>query len=1249
VPPPDLPKDYRSNRDVWLYVSGEQGVEELSWCAPDPDGPRWRGPVPLRWNRCRELLEHALKQDLSDWTAPGTDDAGTVLDILKELRGTTQHDQLPRVHATLGRAVTALLPPETRGGIEGFSEGWRWVLEVEPGCLAALVPWEAWQAQRAPITTARTALVRYCRAAGRPEPLSAPREVRVLILVGNVEQHQACGGAGGALKAELEGLRKTLGYSVSVTLASAKGTVEVLGGKLETELLKDEAAVLHLLGQPSPDLPPAQPPHVVHYVGHSMGEMHAARGLDFGGGVGQVPFTSIAAALTGGPTRLVVLHACAVPDPVARELAGAVEHVVAMGARVTPDFTALVVGPLYRALFPDSLSVSEGVAAARRAVLASQLDCARDRGWVLGHWTRFLEDRPFLDREAQALRQHVAGELARLRNFEGFFERNAPGNDALEQLTVLLHLEGIERSKAGPASTLDGSMSLTELIEEFPRQFPERRRFILLRADPGAGKTTCLRMAARRLALSSRPFVYARLRDWKRTEGRLHDLQTEYPVFSGAAENGELVVLLDGWDECDDKSEIEAFLASGLPPGDITVVVSTRTIHVDKQLPAGDWMHCTLEALSSDQQQQVLAAWYRAAGEADPEDRARECLADLPLRIRELCEIPLYLALTAYLVVQARVKLDVDSEPHQLFERFFRMVLKQGHREQSLPEGLARFLETPTDGMPALDLLSILALEYVALGERDLSREEVIGLLDSKGRSPRFLGTCGKVFEDLKARLDSAGWSLVTLVGKIADSSELLAGDSTGFGFDRTHKTFREALAARALGRIAYPAGGLQDLQGIVDSFLDGELDDRQLSVWAEVLAMVTGWIQADEKESWVKWLLEVNPRLGYRALSFGAGIGNDLLVSILGLGAQRAERWKTYEGRLGIGSHPVADSIEAAEGLVEALRKIRPSGPGPAEGEADTDHREVVPDLAMLDDQLRQLELEPGADDTESRARIEGVRQRILEVVGAPAGGALAKHFGSTGVTGPDRKWAQVPAGSFRMGSPEEEEGRFDNEDQVEVQLPGFWIGRTTVTLEQYRLFDRDKRHRWGERGNIPVTEVSWYEAALFCRWLERYGGALKSEDTRDLAFQLPSEAMWEYAARDAPGLPGEGEKGYPRFVTGDSELSLAAVAWFGLAFADGPRPVATKEAGEQLSLYDMHGNIWEWCRDWFSRELEGGGNPQGPVQRPSRDARRVLRGGSYRSDARYCRSAYRNGGLPAVAYGNLGFRVVLAPRPPR
>ncbi len=206
------------------------------------------------------------------------------------------------------------------------------------------------------------------------------------------------------------------------------------------------------------------------------------------------------------------------------------------------------------------------------------------------------------------------------------------------------------------------------------------------------------------------------------------------------------------------------------------------------------------------------------------------------------------------------------------------------------------------------------------------------------------------------------------------------------------------------------------------------------------------------------------------------------------------------------------------------------------------------------------------------------------------------------------------VPAGTFTMGSPEDEAGRDDDEGpQHRVTVSAFRMLRHEVMNAQYRRLVPD--HQKEEPPDWPVTEVSWYDAAAFAAWL----GA-----------RLPTEAEWEYAARGG--------------TTGARYGEFDEVAWYDENNGAGPGPVMEKKANA-WGLHDMLGNVWEWCADWYG---EYAAPPQTDPTGPKGGAGRVLRGGSWSGPARVLRSADRSWDVPGLRVGYIGFRVVRpAPEP--
>jgi formylglycine-generating enzyme required for sulfatase activity len=242
------------------------------------------------------------------------------------------------------------------------------------------------------------------------------------------------------------------------------------------------------------------------------------------------------------------------------------------------------------------------------------------------------------------------------------------------------------------------------------------------------------------------------------------------------------------------------------------------------------------------------------------------------------------------------------------------------------------------------------------------------------------------------------------------------------------------------------------------------------------------------------------------------------------------------------------------------------------------------------------------------------------------------------------------ITPGTFTMGSPDSDPERDGDEvPQTTVTISqGFWLGKTLVTQEQYQaLMDSNPSHYADAGADAPVEQVSWDDAMDFCRKLtdqERAAGHLP----KNLIFTLPTEAQWEYACR-----AGTTEARY-----GD----LRDIAWYGsnsliTEIQNGGQvstwyvsvtkkrntthPVAQKQPNA-WGLYDMLGNVWEWCSDWYG--TYPGGNVTDPVGAPS-GPYRVARGGSWYSSAARCRSASRSGGDPGGRNYCNGFRLALAP----
>ncbi len=284
------------------------------------------------------------------------------------------------------------------------------------------------------------------------------------------------------------------------------------------------------------------------------------------------------------------------------------------------------------------------------------------------------------------------------------------------------------------------------------------------------------------------------------------------------------------------------------------------------------------------------------------------------------------------------------------------------------------------------------------------------------------------------------------------------------------------------------------------------------------------------------------------------------------------------------------------------------------------------------------------------------GPEQRCLEqrVRDLLAGGVRPAQ--PTVVNSLGMAFALVPAGTFLMGSPEDEEGRFSDESPLHpVTLPRpFYLGVYPVTQAQYRAVLGTNPSAFAEGGeesaavagrdtsSFPVESVTWHDAVEFARALS----ALPEERSARRAYRLPTEAEWEYACRGGIRTPTPyhfGDDILPEQARhAFHESPRAHVRPAAVLYEPCPTPVGSYPPNA-YGLYDMHGNVWEWCHDWFRADYYHDSPAVAPTG-PSHGDSHVLRGGSWFSRPAVCRSACRN---PVANPDTSGFRLVLEHRP--
>jgi formylglycine-generating enzyme required for sulfatase activity len=232
------------------------------------------------------------------------------------------------------------------------------------------------------------------------------------------------------------------------------------------------------------------------------------------------------------------------------------------------------------------------------------------------------------------------------------------------------------------------------------------------------------------------------------------------------------------------------------------------------------------------------------------------------------------------------------------------------------------------------------------------------------------------------------------------------------------------------------------------------------------------------------------------------------------------------------------------------------------------------------------------------------------------------------------------IPPGSFTMGSPATEPGRFDGETAHPVRLTaGLWLADTACSQALWAaVMGGDNPSGFKDDPLSPVEQVSW--ADVVDEFLPRLNAQVPG-----LAAVLPSEAWWEYACR------GDAERNTP-FWFGE-QIDSEQVNFDGSEPLAGGKKSAYRETTVTVKalpcngwgLYQMHGNVWEWCADWFAPyPLVEAEDPAGPPEAPTESARRVLRGGAWIRKARYCRSALRGASVPGLRLHDIGFRLARA-----
>jgi len=234
------------------------------------------------------------------------------------------------------------------------------------------------------------------------------------------------------------------------------------------------------------------------------------------------------------------------------------------------------------------------------------------------------------------------------------------------------------------------------------------------------------------------------------------------------------------------------------------------------------------------------------------------------------------------------------------------------------------------------------------------------------------------------------------------------------------------------------------------------------------------------------------------------------------------------------------------------------------------------------------------------------------------------------------------IPAGNFQMGSPDTEEGRLKDESpQHQVTVASFCLGKYSITQAQWqavatlpqvnRKLDPNPSQFKGK--DLPVENVSWYDAVEFCARLSQKTGR---------QYRLPSEAEWEYACRAGTTTPFNfGETISPELANYNGNFTYGSASKG--EYRQKTTPVGKLKVANAFGLYDMHGNVWEWSADcWHDNYQEAPTKGSTWLSDQKNSQNRMLRGGSWYNNPWFCRSAFRSLNVPDYGNNLIGFRVV-------
>ncbi|MBN1610845.1 MAG: SUMF1/EgtB/PvdO family nonheme iron enzyme [Polyangiaceae bacterium] len=788
---------------------------------------------------------------------------------------------------------------------------------------------------------------------------------------------------------------------------------------------------------------------------------------------------------------------------------------------------------------------------------------------------------------------------------------------AMAHLQCAGSAEFADAEDAGSRLSERGEALDLPLIDGFRAALDRHRRGLVLLGDPGSGKTTHMKRlllcAVRQgegseklgllpglvpvfLPLRELRDVRAPLEDFIRAQLRAAHRDLSESFGQALLQRGGLLLLLDGLDEIPsthDRAQVTRAIErlSHDRPRCVAVVTCRFAGYTDEARLNEHFLELHVRPLTREQADAFIRNWYRVVetGLATTDTQQAEALAqsradNLVSRLGEgdfrsarLVAMTRNPLLLANLCLVHRDRGDLPRGRARLYDECIEVLLERWRKDN---KKLGVSVEA-------------------AVGRRVLQP----AALWLHSEEERMRATAAELAREMEPALNATRWpgaSAEEFLRAVRDESGLLTGwgpDQYGF----MHLGFQEYLAALEIRRRAFE-GDTGPLVALAAQY--GQ------SWWQEVLLVV---LSIGNPSLFVPLMREV--------------------VKQPAFGEDTAPMGLILEDAAEVSTEPFLELLEQEPGEDEGLWKRQLSAYRVLRQlRAEGDIESLRPRLRghPLETVRREVEVKARAAQATGEARdrsyAEGIS--VLSAAGSrsvPPTSATAVASASDVIIHPKSgiELIHIPGGTFLMGAPADEEGTFDYErPQHEVTLSPFYLAKLPVTNEQYARFLAEnpgatEPEYWANReynqANQPVVGVSWDEARAFAEWA---------------GLRLPTEAEWEYASR-------AGSNG--RYCSGETEADLDRVGWYEKNSGNRLHAVGEKEPNA-WGIHDMHGNVWEWCADWYGPyRAQAQTNPVGAAQ----GTVRVYRGGSWGVRARSCRSACRGGSHPDVRYPSLGLRL--------